>query len=108
MPTTRLVIPHASTTPDFVQVTDVGARLYRLRLRFNRRDNAWFLDVLTEAGAQIIMGRKLRVRWNVLDQFVDERLPLGNLGVPNLDGLNLEPRRNDLGDRLFVMYREET
>lgn len=98
-------VPTTSDAPWYEQVTDLGTTQYRLTLAYNGRDDSWYLTVATQGGSVIVAGRRVRLDWHLLRQFAaDSRLPEGMLLVPDLDGSQVEPGREDLGERLHLLY----
>ena len=98
-------VPTASTAPWFLQTTDLGESLYRLEFQYNTRDGAWYLSVSSQAGTELVMGRKLRLDTDWLRQFSTRAgLPAGVLQAPDRDGTFAEPGRDDLGARVEVEF----
>ena len=105
-----LAFTRVPTTSDFtryVQLTEMGERRYRIRLAWQGRSAAWYFSLYAEDGTPLVLGRKLRLAYPVLRQFVATgKLPEGHLLIPDLDRSKVEPGREDLGERLQVLYGE--
>ena len=83
---------------------ELGGVTYRLRFNWNRRAGGWFLTIKTQGGTVIVAGRRVATDAAVFRQFTDARLPTNSLIPVDLDGTRAEPGRNDLGDRIALMY----
>src|SRR3990167_9719829 len=102
-------VPLTADTPYYEQATDLGETTYRLRLAYNSRSDSWTLGLRSAAGADLVMGRRLRLapgEDHVLRQYVGVDLPTARLTMPDLDASHIEPGREDLGER--VELRVET
>ena|SRR3990167_4230628 len=97
-------VPTTAAAPSYRQTSDLGTGLFRLEFHYSGREDAWYVSVLASDGTELVMGRKLRVAWPLLGQFVGDALPAGVLEAPDRDGTFAEPGRNDLGSRIELEF----
>jgi len=68
-------------TPFYSQTTALDGVNYRLRFKYNQREDCWYLSIGTTDGIDLVNGVKLVVGIPLLRLFPDERLPPGDLMV---------------------------
>jgi hypothetical protein len=100
----RNFIPLDVSDAAFSQDVDLGASRYRLQFTWNTRGTFWTLDVLTTADEPIVMGVRLVTDWFLLQPYQDPRLPTGYLFCCDMTGAGADPGRDDLGDRVQLVY----
>lgn len=83
MPTS---IPLPLDTPRVQFSVSLDGSDYTLRLDYSEREDRWFLDVLTAAGAVVVAGVKLVASWPPLRGVVGRGRPPGMLFVVCANG----------------------
>lgn len=103
---TTLAIPLRTTGyPAISQEIELDGRLYGLALRWNEREEVWYLTLSDQAGAPIVAGVRVVVDWDLLRKCVDARRPPGTLMAVDSTGEG-DPGLSDLGDRVKIVYVE--
>jgi hypothetical protein len=100
-------LPLRNDVPAFSFQTDLDATTYSFKFRYNSRTDRWTFDIQTAIEEPIISGISVLSGVSLLDRFVDERLPTGDLFVLNKEDENVSPGRFDLQDNVFILYESE-
>lgn len=99
-------IPVRSDAPSYSFVIELDGRNYTLRFRFNDRTERWTMDVATGEGEDIVCGVPLLTDTNILQRFVDPRMPPGFFLVYDETGSAANPTRDSLGVTTKLLYEE--
>lgn len=91
---------------DFRYRVTLDDEIYELRFLYNRREEAWYLDVLDVEGLPLRMGLKLVVSWVIMSRLADPRGWPGDFILIDTTGEDVDPVLEDLGARVQVQYRE--
>jgi hypothetical protein len=87
---------------------DLGVTLdgvaYLLELRWNTREEAWYLDVRLEDGTDVVTGIKVVVGFPLAARSAHAKLPPGALFASDTSGKNQDPGIADLGNRVRLYY----
>lgn len=94
----------SSTHYDF-KVTLDGA-IYTFEVRWNTREQAWYLDLKTEDEEPIAAGAKVVANYPLFSRCRDARRPPGAFLVFDTSGRGEDPGIADLGERVQVLYFE--
>lgn len=100
-----LIVP-TGTYPDRQQETQLEGRRYVLRMRWNERAGAWFLDMHTVAGSPIVLGVRLSLSTQPLAGVLHPDRPPGELVVVDRTDSGVEAAQADLGTRVQLFYVE--
>ena len=104
-----LTIP--TTTEPFQRMTvRLDGRDYVLELRFNQREQRWYLSIADDEGDAILSGLKLQANWPLLVRHrYDTRVPPGELLVAVTTPDRSPPTLEDLGEgkRCELTYYEQ-
>lgn len=95
-----------STDAHYSQVTTLSGSDFILTFDWNFREAAWYLDVADQDGLQIATARKITVDFPLIMRCVDVRRPKGVLLAIDTSGAGLDPGRDDLGQRVHLIYIE--
>ena len=88
--------------------TELDGVVFRLRLKFNSRDSAWYLTIFRN-GTEVRSGVKVVSDWDILRAWSDtENRPLGTILAINLGEEVSVPGEDELGSRLPFVYAGET
>jgi len=97
-------IPLRSDLTYFSLLVPLDGVNYTLQFRWNLRENAWYMDVLNEAGDTVLIGGiAIVVSYPLASQFTG-RSPPGIFAATDTTGENVDPGINDLGDRVKLFY----
>ena len=78
--------------------------VYNILTRWNGRESAWYLDILTQGGEALVMGIKVLPYIDLLRPYSDPRLPSGSLIALDLDASGNRPTRGGLGTETELYY----
>jgi hypothetical protein len=71
------------------------------RFNYNARIDSWILDIVGQVeGIRIVGGI------DILERYKYKDIPQGELRILDLDGTNLEPTKDNFGDRVILLYTE--
>lgn len=104
----RLIPTRTDGTRDYQLATELDGTTYTLRLRWNEREGAWFMDVGDDAGNPIRTSIKVVVGWPLTARFADSALPPGQLYAIDTSGADAEPGLQELGARVVLAYQEKS
>jgi hypothetical protein len=89
---------------------DLGITLdgvaYLLELRWNTREEAWYLDLRLEDGTDVVTGLKVVVSFPLGRRSQHPKCPPGILLAVDTSGGQKDPGIADLGDRVQLLYFE--
>ena len=101
-------IPLRPASPSYNQSITLDETPIQLSIRWNGRDGAWYLDIMDQAGNNLILGIKIVTGWELIGRFTNPALPPGRLLVVDLDDQKVEPDRDDLGSSIILVYFTES
>lgn len=97
-------IPIVPDLPHFDFQVELDAITYTLELRWNERDEAWYLSVLTAEEEPLLLGRKVVVGAPLWARFRTAGLPPGDVVAVDTQGTDTDPGLEDLGRRVRLIY----
>jgi hypothetical protein len=101
------VIPTRTDLPNWDQITTLDGIDFQLGFRYNQRENVYYLIVADSTGIVLNGGIKLVAGWLLMSDFVDQRLPPGEIFV-GTTGLNdSPPGLGELGVRGILYYADQ-
>lgn len=100
----NFLIPTATSNPHFVMQTQLDGLTYTIRVHWNEREGAFYLDVGDVDNVPIVTGRKLVADWPLLHRVRDEGKPPGEIYVVDKTGEGVDPGFDDLGKRVVLIY----
>jgi hypothetical protein len=93
--------------PDTTQTFALEGVNYVLRLRYNERGGAWFVDVADDLGNVLAAGRKVVVNWPIVGaRETSVNLFPGWLFAFDTSDIDLDPTEEDMGTRVQLYYLE--
>ncbi len=99
-----VIIPLHPNEPHYSLEVELDEIAYGLELRWNERDEAWFLTVSDSSQNVLVAGRKIVVELPLLNRFKDPRLPAGVLVATDTAGTMLDATLEDFGTRVLLVY----
>lgn len=87
---------------------DLEGSTYNLSLKYNKRENRWYLNIKDEQDNPIVMGIKMVLNTSLVERFQDDRLPPGTLFLLNQTDINVDPGLEDFGTEIILLYEEST
>lgn len=97
-------LPMTSAFPSYRFGTSLNGEQYTIDVRWNGRDEAWYMDVLTEEGTPIRRGIKLVLGALLGGRCIDPGFPDGVLIAADLARLGRDATVEDLGERVAVYF----
>ena len=82
-------------SPFFSQLIDLDDATYSITIRWNDREEAWYLDINEQDKTPILSDLKLISFGNLTGRWADSRLPSGDIFVFGPD-INVRPDRQSL------------
>lgn len=101
-------IPLRSDVTNYEFTITLENVLYGFQFNWNERMQRWTFSIYDEEGSPIVEGQPVISGFLSLDQFKDTRLPQGKLLFTDTSGENIDPGKEDLGERVFLGYLETT
>lgn len=99
-----VMLPLVGAIPDYRVGTTLDGENFLLDLRWNYRDGAWYMDVLTPDESVVRAGIKLVLGAYLGRRSADDRMPPGLLIVSDLANEGRDANIDDLGTRVVVHY----
>lgn len=91
--------------PSFEQTLTLDGVPFRLRLRWNARAQAWFLDLSTPERVAIVSGVRIVTGIPLLARYGQRAdLPAGHLVAADTSGAGEDPTYDDFGTRVRLFY----
>lgn len=97
-------IPLPTSNPHFVQQTQLNGVTYTIRIHWNEREEAFYMELGDIEGNPIVASRKLVANWGLLFRVTDERKPVGDIFCVDQTGQGVDPGLDDLGERVLLIY----
>lgn len=102
-----LELPLSPGTPSYSEQVTLDGALYTLRIRWNTRMSAWFLEIYDTAEVLLVPPRRCVVGAPLLDAFrYRAGSPPGNAIVFDTTQRQVDPGLDDFGTRVLLLYRE--
>ena len=102
-----VVIPTSTTSQFYKQQTTLDGQNYTLKFKWNAREEAWYLDILTDAEVAITYGIKIVTDFPLGRRNPDPLMPPGLLIAIDTSGTETPPAIDDFGTRVQLIYIEE-
>ena len=96
--------PPASPVSEQRFTTTLGETQYGFRLRWNSRDESWYMDVSRADGKLIACGIRVVLGTLLGGRVVDPDFPPGGFRAVDLSNRGQEATLYDLGERVAVYY----
>lgn len=103
-----LLLPLRSDSPHFDFQVELEGTTFGFELKWNSRDEAWYLTVRAADDTIVLAGLKLVVRHPLLSRYRRLGLPKGELEAVDTTGKDAEAGLNDLGVRVLLLYTPST
>jgi hypothetical protein len=97
----------ASNGTDFEFAVNLDGTRFVIALQWNERMQWWVQHVYTAKREPILMGKRVCVDYPMLRRSPGENRPAGELRWIDTSGKLIDPGKNDLGDRVKLVYRQD-
>lgn len=101
---TAQILPLRTDLPRYSFRVELDGARYEFSMEWNDRAGAWFFDLADAEGDLIVTSIRVGVDYPLLDSYTDDRIPPGILLAVDSQKLDLDPGRQDLGDRVQMIY----
>lgn len=101
------LLPLYPSIPSYRIGTVIDGAQYTLDVRWNEREEAWYMDLLTARAEPIKQSMKLALGVLLGNRHLDERSPVGKFIAVDLSGEAREATFDDLGERVAVYFYAE-
>jgi hypothetical protein len=98
-----IIIPTRSDPRYQIEVELAGAN-YLFDFEWNDRAESWFFDVSDQSYTKLLSGVRIVVGFPLWTRYRNPRLPSGDLSAVDTSGAGLDPKLEDLGDRVLLVY----
>lgn len=96
--------PDRSASPDIAWANVLDGRVFRFRVRYIERYDAWDLSLSTASGDVVIDAIRVSEGTDLIGGITDPRLPGGSLMCIDGAGGGISPGRNDWRERHYLRY----
>lgn len=100
------VLPVKSDFPSYDFSIELDGNIYILGFRFNTRLNTWMMSISGEDGTELLKNIPIHTYSDITAQYVDSALPQGIFLAYDTEGELANAGRNDLGNRVQLLYQE--
>ena len=90
--------------PSWQQTIALDRRVYRLEARWNEIARAWFMDIATSGGDNLMTGIKIVQGVLIGARVAESRLPPGYFVVVGNDACGCTPRLDDMRENARLIY----
>lgn len=101
-------LPVRNDAPHFDFFTNLDGERYGFEFKWNEREERWYMSVLDSSGTDLLSGRKVVVGLSLIGRFSSSALPPGRIMAVDTQGTDTAPGLNDLGQRVQVLYFDES
>lgn len=99
-------LPIDSSDAAYTVDIPLSGTIYRFAVAWNTRSQNWSFSIGLPDQDPIVAGLRIVGDWQYSQFFTDARLPPGRLYSVDLSGTGLDPGREDLGDRVVMVYND--
>lgn len=101
-------IPIRADLPAYEYTIELEQVQYTLGFNWNARIAKWFMDIMDKDGNPLVMGIKMLSGFPLKYKFVDAAVPPGEFFLLDTANQNQDPKQDDFGSRVVLLYREST
>jgi len=106
MATLNIPTPAPGVGKHFVRVDLEPNIFWRIIYRYSGRDGTWYFDLASDAGIALVRNRRLVLGVDMLAQSRHLAIPQGVFSLVDTTGENLQPLKDELGDRVKFRYTQ--
>lgn len=99
-------LPVNSKTTDYNFSTNLDGTIYLLEFRYNFKSQLWYMGINTVNNDPIRKSIPVLLGESLFLQYVDSRLPPGELFAVDMDNTFEEANEEDFGSRVKLFYQE--
>lgn len=103
---TFLVLPLQGDADKFTVRTDLLGEEFRFDFLWNERDEHWYFSLFTSTDEPILQGQRVTIGNFVLKNVLFVNRPKGFLIAIDKEGTETDPGRNDLGNRVELVFTD--
>ena len=99
-------VPTTSIHERYKQQVELESENFIMRIRYNKRAQAWFVDLFDTDNNAIVFGRRAVIDWPIYQQFRHLATPNGFTKFVDTTNTKVEAGRNELGTRVVMLYTD--
>ncbi len=103
-----LVIPVTSEFPNSIFNIDLELVTYIMEFNFNSRTSLWYMGIKQEDGTPLAVGVPVFTDVDIMMQYKNPDLPPGVFMTFDTEELSADAGRDDLGNRVKMLYQESS
>lgn len=96
-------IPLSSSVASFTKTVNLSGVVFMIRFDFNQRIKTWSFSLIDSTNTVLYRGL-CRPGINIISQIKKENMPKGRLFFLSLEASESLPDRDNLGDRVILIY----
>lgn len=97
-------LPIRSDVTNYDFEVELDGEVFVLRLYLNSRDEFWYLDLRSESGEPLMLGRRVVVESPLTQRIRDKTLPAGEIALTDLTQQDLEATEASFGVDHLLLY----
>jgi len=101
-------LPLVPSLPNYRFTTTLDGTSFVFDVRWNARDEAWYMDISDALASPIALGMKVVLGTLLGSRVSDARFPAGIFFAADLSNQGLDAGFDDLGARVVVQYISNT
>lgn len=101
-------IPTSTVNSNYEFVVELDGAEFKLRFKYNSRDDAWYLNILDTNDVMLRAGLKVVNEWTLLRLWAEANRPRGELIAVNQGNVPAPPTLNQLGAEVVLTYLDAT
>jgi len=98
-----IIIPFQES-PSFTQEITIDGVVYMFEFNWNSRGEFWSMDVFDRDQLPLVLGVRMVIFHELIQQYVDKGLPPGELYIIDPSGDMNEVNKDDLLTRAYILY----
>lgn len=106
--TTIFTLPLDSTLANYEFETSLDGVSFVLSLKLNERDGSFNMNIFDAAGNILRAGIKIVTDWSLLERWVDQGKPDGDMISAALGDISIPAVLGELGDEVILTYTGES
>ncbi len=101
-----LLVPRDDDLANFEFLIELDGIVFRLKFKFNQREDVWYMDIFDELQVALRTGVKLVVNYPLLVRLRTQTRPPGEFLVSDSRAVPAPPTLDELGATVLLTYIE--
>ncbi len=103
-----LIVPRDGDVANFEFLIELEGVVFRLKFKFNQREDVWYFDLLDELQNPLREGIKIVVNYPVLIRLRTQSRPAGDFFASDPRTFPAPPTLDELGSTVLLTYLESS